>query len=415
LGKKFALDKKTEVKKPEKLLKVQNMMKICLIAVNFFKHRGEGRVNYEIASEAIRRGHAVTLVARNVDAELAKSDRLSWVKLPSKGLPIHILSYTEFCYRVTQWLRKHRDEYDLVHVSEARLWTEADIFTSHFLFDTWLRSPFHPWQIKPTIYSFYHLIVGKWFAFWQNKLFPQAPSLIAVSETLRQELIAKGIAESKIHVINNGVELQEFYPDVANRSALGLPEDVTLALFVGDIKLPRKNLETLLQALKTVPDVHLAVVGDLQRSPYPNRAQQLGLSDRVHFLGFRRDVPEIMRAADFFVLPSRYDTFGLVVLEAMASGLPVIATKAMGVTALVTPASGIVLSDTEDVDALASAMTKLATNPTLRKQMGKEGAMIAQNHSWRDTARKYLDLFEQQSRSDESPIANQETSMLKVN
>ena len=391
------------------------MMKICLVAVNFLKHRGEGRVNYEIACEAIRRGHEVTLVARNVAPELVKSDRISWIKLPSKGLPTHILSYTEFCYRVTKWLSRHRDQYDLVHVSEARLWTGADIFTSHFLFDTWLSSPFHPWQIKPSIYSLYQLMVGKWFSFWQNKLFPSAPSLIAVSETLRQELIAKGIAESKIHVINNGVELAEFYPGLAERKALGLPENVTLALFVGDIKLPRKNLETLLKALKTLPDVHLAVVGKLKRSPYVNQVQKLGLSGRVHFLGFRQDVSEIMRAVDFFVLPSRYDTFGLVVLEAMASGLPVITTKAMGVSALVTPESGFVLSDTENVDALAAAINQLTTSPSLRKQMGQEGVAIAQNHSWGDTADKYLDLFEQQSLVKKSVMTNQEKSLLKVN
>ncbi len=371
-------------------------MKICLVAVNFFKNVGEGRVNYEVAVEAISRGHEVTLLARNIAPELLESDRVSCFKLPAQGLPTHILSFTGFGYRATKWLDRHRHEFDLVHVSDARLWTGADIFTCHFLFDTWLRSPFHPWQIRPTIYSLYHLIVGKWFSFWQNKLFLPAPSIVAVSETLRQALIAKGIDKSKISVINNGVELTEFYPGTADRKTLGLPENVTLALFVGDIKLPRKNLETLLQALKCLPNVHLAVAGKLPGSPYPKLAEELGLSDRVHFLGFRRDIAEIMRGVDLFVVPSRYDTFGLVVLEAMASGLPVITTKAMGVAALVTPESGIVLSDTEDVDALTDAIAQITANPGLGKAMGQAGMAIAKNHSWNSTASKYLDLFEQQ-------------------
>lgn len=371
-------------------------MKICLVAVNFWKNRGEGRVNYEIALESIRRGHEVTLVARNVAPELLESSCVSWVQIPRQRFPIQIISFTEFCYRATKWLDKHRGQYDLVHVSEAKLWTGADIFTSHFLFDTWLRSPFHPWNMKPTPRSFYHLAFAKWFSFWQNKLFPATSCLVAVSETLRQELTARGIDPTKIKVINNGVELEEFYPGTADRKALGLPVDVPLALFVGDIKLPRKNLETLLQALKFLPEVHLAVAGKLPGSPYPQLAKQLGLSDRVHFLGFRRDVADIMRGVDLFVVPSRYDTFGLVVLEAMASGIPVITTKAMGVAALVTPESGIVLSDTEDVEALTDAISKIATNPRLSQAMSKAGVAIAQSHSWNSTASKYLDLFEQQ-------------------
>lgn len=369
-------------------------MKICLIAVNFWKNRGEGRVNYEIALEAISRGHEVTLVARNVAPELLESSDVNWIKIPKQRISIQILSYTEFCYRVTKWLDKHRDRYDLVHVSDAKLWTGADVFTSHFLFDTWLRSPFHPWQMKRTPRNFYHLVFARWFSFWQNRLFPAAPSLVAVSETLRQELAARGIDPAKIETINNGVELAEFYPGTTDRKALGLPIDVPLILFVGDIKLPRKNLETLLQALTFLPQVHLAVAGKLSGSPYPKLAKQLGLSDRVHFLGFRKDIADIMRSVDLFVVPSRYDTFGLVVLEAMASGLPVITTKAMGVSALVTPKSGIVLSDTEDVGALTDAISKIVTDPSLSQTMGKAGVEIAQRHSWNNAASKYLDLFE---------------------
>ncbi len=371
-------------------------MKICLVAVNFWKNRGEGRVNYEIALEAIRRGHEVTLVGRNVAPELLASSWVNWVQIPTQKFSIQILAYTEFCYRATKWLDKHRARYDLVHVSDAKSWTGADIFTSHFFFDTWLRSPFHPWNMKPTLRSLYHLLFAKWFSFWQNKLFPTAPCLVAVSETLRQELVAKGIDRAKIEVINNGVETGEFYPGKADRKALGLPLDVPLALFVGDIKLPRKNLETLLQALQFLPEVHLAVAGKLPGSPYPKLAKQLGVSDRVHFLGFRRDIADIMRGVDLFVVPSRYDTFGLVVLEAMASGLPVITTKAMVVAALVTPESGIVLSNTEDVDALTNAIAQIVDNNGLGKTMGKAGVAIAQSHTWNSTAGKYLDLFEQQ-------------------
>lgn len=169
-------------------------------------------------------------------------------------------------------------------------------------------------------------------------------------------------------------------------------------MFAGDIRLPRKNLDTVLKALVEVPDLHLAVVGVTDGSPYPQLAALLGLSDRVHFLGFRRDVPSIMKVVDLFVFPSRYEPFGLVVTEAMATGLPVITASCTGAAPLVTPDAGIVLSDANDTKALAQAMEKLSINPQLRTTMGKNARAIALEHTWKNVAKQYVDLFEEINR-----------------
>src|SRR5262249_4723856 len=129
-----------------------------------------------------------------------------------------------------------------------------------------------------------------------------------------------------------------------------------LALFVGDIRSPRKNLDSVLHALARVPDLTLIVVGKLERSPFPHLAQKLNIPDRVIFLGYRPDVSRLMRAADFFLSPSRYEPFGLVVLEALASGLPVITASTVGAAALVTPNCGRVIPDPHDIDSLAVAL-----------------------------------------------------------
>jgi glycosyltransferase involved in cell wall biosynthesis len=166
-------------------------------------------------------------------------------------------------------------------------------------------------------------------------------------------------------------------------------------MFAGDIRLARKNLDTVLQALVQVPDLHLAVVGVTDGSPYPQLAKSLGLNDRVHFLGFRRDVPDLMKVVDFFVFPSRYEPFGLVVTEAMATGLPVITASCTGAAPLVTPEAGIVLPDPDDAEALAEAMQKLSLNPELRTKMGQAARAIALQHTWKNVAQEYLDLFEE--------------------
>ena len=85
---------------------------------------------------------------------------------------------------------------------------------------------------------------------------------------------------------------------------------------------------------------------------------QLGLADRVHFLGYRRDIAALMQAADVFVFPSRYEACTLVLLEALAAGLPVITAVTAGGSEIVTPDCGVVLSDSEDMAGLVAASAK---------------------------------------------------------
>ncbi|HAJ63411.1 MAG TPA: glycosyl transferase, partial [Cyanobacteria bacterium UBA8543] len=225
---------------------------------------------------------------------------------------------------------------------------------------------------------------------WEKQAFRKANVVVAVSQTIKQELIDIGVPEEAIRVILCGVGLQEFSPGYVERKQLGLPEQVPLALFVGDIRINRKNLDTVLQALVHVPDLHLAVVGATEGSPYPQLAEQLRLSKRVHFMGYRSDVSQVMQAVDLFVFPSRYEPFGLVVLEAMASGLPVITATTTGASELITPECGVVLSDSEDAQALAQALLYLKNDSQLRTRMGQAAREIAQQYSWTSMAHSYI-------------------------
>src|SRR5262249_1149061 len=160
------------------------------------------------------------------------------------------------------------------------------------------------------------------------------------------------------------------------------PDNGSLGLFVGDIRTPLKNLDTVLRALVDVPHVHLAVAGGVERSPYPALAFDLGLADRVHFLGFRSDVAELMRAVDMFVFPSRAEACPLVMLEAMASGLPIIIASTVGAKELVEGKCGYVLDDPNNVQALASAIQTLADNRDCRAEMGEAARAVAEQHTW---------------------------------
>jgi len=95
------------------------------------------------------------------------------------------------------------------------------------------------------------------------------------------------------------------------------------------------------------------------------------------------------------VFPSRYEPFGMVVIEAMATGLPVITATTTGASEIVTPECGIILSDSEDVSGLTTALEKLTNDAHLREQMGKAGRAIAEQCSWKSKAESYLKLFEE--------------------
>ncbi|OBQ32739.1 MAG: glycosyl transferase, partial [Anabaena sp. CRKS33] len=280
-------------------------------------------------------------------------------------------------------------------VNGAITMSAADVNAVHFVHSSWWRSPVHISRSRKDFYGLYQWLFTAANSYWEKQAFSQAKSIIAVSEKVAKELVSIGVPRQKIRVIVNGVDLQEFTPGVTSRSLLGLPENVNLALFAGDIRISRKNLDTVLHALVKVPELHLAVVGGTQDSPYPAMAKALNISERVHFLGYRHDMPQIQRASDLFVFPSRYEPFGLVVIEAMASGLPVITATTTGAADLLNPDSGIVLEDCDDVEALAHALQLLDSDRSLRQQMGKVARTIAEQHSWSTMAQTYLNIFEE--------------------
>lgn len=371
-------------------------MKICIVTSNVRKGDGQARVNYEIVKKALQRGHRVTLIVRQVASEIEMHELVECICFPLKNVPTELMRGVVFTRNVDRWLHKHEHEFDIIVSCGAVTSRKTDINIVHFVHSAWLQSPFHTLRMNRNLYGAYQWMYSALNAYWEKLAFQKTKMLIAVSKTIEKELIGIGIVEQKIQVITNGVDVSEFTTNenLQNRHQHGLPENVGLALFVGEFRTNRKNLDTVLKALVNVPSLHLAVVGNIKKSPYPLLAEQLGLASRVHFLGYRSDVAKIMQAVDFFVFPSRYEPFGMVVSEAMASGLPVITTAVSGVASILTSEAGIVLSDSENVEGLSVALVRLASDPKLRMQMGKAARAISEQHSWTSKAEDYINLFE---------------------
>jgi glycosyltransferase involved in cell wall biosynthesis len=374
-------------------------MKVCIVTHKVLKGDGQGRVNFEIVRAALHFGHEITVVATEIDSSLTKFRNFRWIKINVNYFPSALLKNLVFSLRAGFWLKHHRQEFSILNFNGAICGGSCDVNSVHFVHSAWLESPAHISNSSISAYATYQWIYSFINSYWEKKALQNSPKIVAVSQKVKDELLNLGLEENRIEVILNGVDLEEFYPldtlDLKKKlEIIGVSADETYALFVGDIRSNRKNLDSVLKAMLTVPNLHLLVAGSVEGSSYPSLVQDLDLTSRVHFMGFRKDISEIMQVCDFFVFPSRYEACTLALLEAMASGLPIITATSAGGSEIVTPDCGFVLDNPEDLDSLSKAMRTLTDNSALRVHMGKNARVVAEQQSWRITARKYLDAFE---------------------
>lgn len=227
--------------------------------------------------------------------------------------------------------------------------------------------------------------------------------LIVSSDTLR-DTVAQAYPKTRtaLRVLTPGVDLPEWRADAAARQAqqqvarqaLGLPAEGLGLLLVGN-DFRKKGLEVLLSALAQLEPlrakgVWLAVVGHPAQVPaWRERAQALGLQDRVHFLGQLSDVSGAYRAVDVLVHPTREDTFAMVVLEAMAHGLPVLVSDVpwCGIASLLRHGEqALLLRNPLDPAELANQLGRLLADAALRASLGQQARHWAAAHSWAQQA-----------------------------
>jgi glycosyltransferase involved in cell wall biosynthesis len=365
---------------------------LALVTHKFARGDGQGRVNYEIAAAALAAGHTVSLVATEAAAELAGHARARHVRIDVDAWPSALLKNQIFALKTTRWLKRHEREIDIVHVNGFVTWARTDLNTAHFVHTAWLRSRYHTIRFRKNWYGLYQWLYTYAGSFLERAAYRRSRMIAAVSQQVHRELSDAGVDSRRLQVIANGVDLEEFKPAPVSRATLGLPDGV-LMLFAGDIKTPRKNLETLLRALARCPGGTLLVAGEASGSPYPRLAAALGIAGRVKFLGFRRDVPDLMRAVDLFVFPSRYEACSLVLLEAAASGVPVVAARTAGGVELLNPDCCVLVDDPDDDVELAKVLDKLVANTAALTRMGSAARATAELHSWKAMSARYLQAY----------------------
>lgn len=219
---------------------------------------------------------------------------------------------------------------------------------------------------------------------------PLADLTTQVSEAGKQRYIQVGaVPPHKIVYIPNGIDTSRFQPSPSVRQAvreqLGCTADAFVWLTVGRLE-PVKNHLELLHAFREVAAVHpharllIAGQGSLQAAT-EQRITELGLAERVRLLGVRRDIPDLLNAADAFVLPSLWEGMPLTLLEASATALPIVATDVGGNAEVVLEGETGYLVPVKDTEALAQAMLRvMGLSEADRITMGQAGrAHVMQN------------------------------------
>jgi glycosyltransferase involved in cell wall biosynthesis len=279
----------------------------------------------------------------SISEESGKQYRVLSISV-SRSFPV----YNQFNYIITvrNALRKVISETspDLIHCQYsypagvvARLIKGAKgipfVITEHTRIKTTFRSVFHKWLSVNALKN--------------------SSANITVSESLRKELLSEGI--SNVEVVPNVIDTSKFTParDLSGSPRMG---------FLGSLSSHNKGLGVLLEACAGLTsDFSLKIGGGGQYLDYYREmAGQLGISEKCNFTGTVAvsDIPGFYKGLNLFVLPSRYETFGIVLVEAMASGLPVISTRCGGPEEIVNETSGL-LVDRDNADQLREAITRI--------------------------------------------------------
>jgi D-inositol-3-phosphate glycosyltransferase len=381
----------------------------------------------ELSHELGARGLAVDIFTRSQDAAIPQVrplwENVRVVHLPagpeepySKNLVYGHLP--EFLAGLEEFAAREAIHHDLVH--------------SHYWLSGWVANKLARRHSLPTVHMFHTLgrmkdIVARSKAEKETstrirvegQLMRQMQRIVAATPLDRQQMIdLYGADPQKVVVIPLGVDLDMFRPIPVDeaRAAVGLdlPGSCRMILFVGRLD-PLKGLETLVQALCELREIEpgllnglcLAVIGGDADENGMALAEELdcldklkdeaGLHDLVIFLGSRAQdtLPYYYSAAEVCVVPSHYESFGLVALESMACGTPVIASRVGGLQHTVEDGVTGFLVPAKEPKALAEKLRLLLSDPALRERLGTNGRRKAQGYTWPLVADHILHLYEE--------------------
>ena len=378
-------------------------MKILFISDVYFP-----RVNGVSTSiETFRRnlqllGHTVDLIAPDYGKPTANENGI--VRVPARAVPLDPEDRLMGYGWVMQQLERLRGEhYDLIHVQTPFVAHYLGVKLSHLL-DIPCVETYHTFFEE----YLYHYIpfLPKSFTRWLAKRFSRhqgnsLDGMVIPSRPMQRVLQAYGI-ETTMEVIATGIEPASFVPGdrVAFREKYGIGQERPMLLFVGRVA-HEKNIDFLIKVVNEVrgqvADVLFVIAGEgPARAHLEQEVKRLALDQHVRFIGYldrHTELNNCYRAADIFIFSSRTETQGLVLLEAMAQGVPLVSTAELGTRDVLQDGAGVWIAQ-EELSDFSSNVVKMLGHTQARSELGELGRAYANEWSAAKQAKKMLSFYD---------------------
>jgi glycosyltransferase involved in cell wall biosynthesis len=237
------------------------------------------------------------------------------------------------------------------------------------------------------------VLIGRLGGYYNLKNFQACDYLVCNAPDLVRYVTEGGWPSSKVFLIPNFAAVPDASP--IDRAEFGTPSEAPLAVALGRLH-PNKGLDVLIRAAALIPELFVWIAGEgPERERLENLSRELGVAERVKFLGWREDRAALYRAANLCVYPSREEPFGNVVVEAWSCGTPIVTTASTGPAWLVRKDEDAILTPVDDVEALAAGIRNLISSRSLAERLVAAGRRrVSEEFSETAIVRRYIDLFE---------------------
>lgn len=330
-----------------------------------------------------------------------KSERIRFNYIEIKNKMSTFLSFI-FCLKSTSRIKMDKDNRVIIHAHGTST-LNADIVTAHSCHKSWFMYSIKEVKdlkskVKKILNPLHYLIMFIEKLQYSSK---NLKKVIAISDVIKQELIDNyGLDENIIEVVYNGTNIEEFNPKNIQlyknevRKKHLIREDEVVLLFVA-AEFKRKGLKVVLDAMSRLDEnIKLLVVGGDKKDDFEAIISEYGMNKRVIFTGKTKDVYKYYAASDIFVFPTKYEAFGQVITEAMATGIPVITSRCSGAAELVEDRKeAILLNNPEDTLELIDKIQYLVKNKQVREEIGFNGRKKIEKYTWEKTSKEMINIY----------------------
>lgn len=323
-----------------------------LHVINTLDVGGAEKLLTDICCVTKEKGHEVEVLV------LKSSETIFTKRLISKGIKIISTENKGFIsYKILIWLKENLCNYDIVH--------------SHLSYSQYYVALLKVFNKKKKIVTTEHNTFNKRrkylvFKLLEKCIYKQYNAIITINNETKNSIEEwQPKIRDKVYVVNNGINIEHY---IEKSNVVRSKKNAINILMVAAFR-EQKDQDTLLRSIAILPpNYNVWFVGKGEREDaVRGLAKELGILNRVEFLGIREDIPELMGEADIFVLSSHWEGFGLVVVEAMASGLPVIASNVKGLASVVNGAG--LLFEPQDYEELSEKIKLIAEDEILRNNL----------------------------------------------